>query len=199
MFNNNKIPKDYLLSKNADVSDAGEFVSQIKDPKKRMGKSLGALSGGRVNICEIAATYGVKAITIAVRYAAARKQFGPEDSNIEYPVIEYQAQQYRLLQHLASAYAVQFFATFIGKFYGNMTMQMLTGEDTAIAGVELHALSSAAKPVCTWTVRDIIQECREACGGHGYLKCTRLGETFKRRINVLFKSNLIVYFNFIIR
>lgn len=46
MFNHYKIPKDYLLSKTGDVDDAGNFVSQFKDPKKRMGKSLGALSGG---------------------------------------------------------------------------------------------------------------------------------------------------------
>lgn len=176
MFSNYKIPKDYLLSKTGDVSDSGEFVSQIKDPKKRMGKSLGALSGGRVNICEIAATYGVRAITIALRYAASRKQFGPDDSNVESPVIEYQAQQYRLIPHLANVYAVQFFSTFIGKVYGDMTLQMLMGEDTAATGAELHALSSAAKPVCTWTIRDVIQECREACGGHGYLKCSRLGD-----------------------
>lgn len=157
LFNNYKIPKDFLLSKTGDVDDEGNFVSQIKDPKKRMGKSLGALSGGRVNICEIATTYGVKAITIATRYAASRKQFGPEDSNVEYPVIEYQAQQYRLLPHLASIYAVQFFSTFIGKLYGSMTMKILMGEDTAMDGVEMHALSSAAKPICTWTVRDVIQ------------------------------------------
>lgn len=145
-----------------------------------MGKSLGALSGGRVNICEITATYGVRAITIATRYAASRKQFGPEDSNVEYPVIEYQAQQYRLLPHLATVYAVQFFSTFFGRHFGQMTMKMLSGESTALEGVEIHALSSAAKPICTWSVRDVIQECREACGGHGYLKCARLGEsTFK--------------------
>ena len=35
---------------------------------------------------------------------------------------------------------------------------------------ELHALCSAAKPVITWMARDAIQECREACGGHGYLQ-----------------------------
>lgn len=29
---------------------------------------------------------------------------------------------------------------------------------------------SAAKPLITWTCRDTVQECREACGGHGYLK-----------------------------
>lgn len=176
LFTDYKIPKDYLLSKTGDVDDAGNFVTQIKDPKKRMGKSLGALSGGRVNICEIATTYGVRAITIAVRYGASRKQFGPEDSNVEHPVIEYQAQQYRLLPHLASVFALQFFSTYIGKIYGDMTMKILMGEDTAMAGVEMHALSSAAKPVCTWTVRDVIQESREACGGHGYLKCARLGK-----------------------
>lgn len=156
------------------------------------------LLGGRVNICEIAATYGVKAITIAVRYSASRKQFGPENSDVEYPVIEYQAQQYRLLPHVANAFAVQFFATFIGKVYGDMTLQMLQGEDTANAGAELHALSSAAKPVCTWTVRDIIQECREACGGHGYLKCSRLGmikwslRKFSKLFQILIWMNLQV-------
>lgn len=151
-------------------------MSQFKDQKKRMGKSLGALSGGRVNICEITSTYGVKAITIAVRYAASRKQFGPEDSNVEYPVIEYQAQQYRLLPHLASIYAVQMFATYICKAYGDMTMQMLTGEDVTKAGMEMHALSSAGKAICAGTVQEAIQECRQACGGHGYLKCARLGK-----------------------
>ena len=176
LFNNYKIPKDYLLSKTGDVDDNGNFVSQYKDPKKRLGQSLGALSGGRVNICEIAATYGVKAIVIAVRYGAARKQFGPEDSNIEYPVIEYQAQQYRLLPQLASIYAVQFFATYICKLYAELTMKIMAGEANPMDGMEMHALSSAAKPICAWTVRDVIQECREACGGHGYLKCARLGK-----------------------
>lgn len=157
MFNNYKISKDFLLSKSGDVDDAGNFVSQIKDPRKRMGKSLGALSGGRVTICEMATTYGIKAITIATRYAMSRKQFGPEDSDVEYPVIEYQAQQYRLLPHLAAIYAVQFFSTHIGKLYGSMSLKILMGEDTSMDGVEMHALSSAAKSVCTWTVRDVIQ------------------------------------------
>lgn len=41
---------------------------------------------------------------------------------------------------------------------------------------EIHALVSSAKPLMTWTCRDATQECREACGGHGFLKPARLGE-----------------------
>lgn len=39
---------------------------------------------------------------------------------------------------------------------------------------EIHAMVSTAKPLITWTCRDAIQECREACGGFGYLKAARL-------------------------
>lgn len=55
------------------------------------------------------------------------------------------------------------------------TIDSFTGENKDIAadlGMEIHAVSSASKPVAGWVARDGIQECREACGGHGYLKGT---------------------------
>lgn len=177
MFHNYKIPKDFLLSKTGDVDDDGNFVTQYKDPKKRMGTSFAALSGGRVGICEIAVSYGVAAVTIATRYSASRKQFGPEKASEEFPIIEYQAQQYRVIPHLATVYAIKFFSSWIGNEYAKMSKKMLMGDKvSAEAGMEMHAISSAGKPVCSWSVRDLIQDCREACGGHGYLKCARLGE-----------------------
>lgn len=54
--------------------------------------------------------------------------------------------------------------------FTEFSKSFFTGEVVPYVGNEIHALSSAIKPVCTWAVRDAIQDCREATGGHGYLK-----------------------------
>lgn len=51
LFDNYRIPKEFLLARTGDISEDGKFVSPIKDNKKRIGASFGALSGGRVDIC----------------------------------------------------------------------------------------------------------------------------------------------------
>lgn len=85
-------------------------------------------------------------------------------------------QQYRLFPHLATAYAINIFSRWLGIQNVEMTTRSFMGEDTSSVGLEMHAASSAGKPVCTWAARDGIQESREACGGHGYLKVTGLGD-----------------------
>ncbi|XP_063704626.1 peroxisomal acyl-coenzyme A oxidase 3 isoform X2 [Culicoides brevitarsis] len=176
MFDNYLISKDMLLSRTGDVTDDGKFVTPFKDKSKRLGASLGALSGGRVSICGIASTYCTKAITIAIRYSAARRQFGEDSEGNELPVLEYQSQQFRLLPHLASTFALNIFSHWLSVQHGDMFLRTTLGEKLPHVGMEIHALSSACKPFCTWAARDIIQECREACGGHGYLKISRLGD-----------------------
>jgi hypothetical protein len=52
---------------------------------------LDALSGGRVSITLICAQYMIIAVTIAIRYCAVRRQFGPTEDS-ELPVIEYEMQ-----------------------------------------------------------------------------------------------------------
>uniref|UniRef100_A0A182NTI7 Acyl-coenzyme A oxidase n=1 Tax=Anopheles dirus TaxID=7168 RepID=A0A182NTI7_9DIPT len=176
MFRQYRIPRDNLLARTGDVNEQGEFVSPIKDPAKRFGASLGALSGGRVGICGLANVYLTKALSVALRYSASRKQFGPDDSEEEWPVLEYQSQQFRLFPHLAANQVIRVFNLWFAKAYGDMQLKMLGGENIGATGMEVHALSSAAKPVCTWAARDGVQECREACGGHGYLKLSTIGD-----------------------
>lgn len=139
-----------------------------------------------------------KALTIGIRYSASRKQFGPIENGPEIPVLEYQSQQYRLLPHLATTYAYRVFTLWLSTEHRLILNKSLGGEDISYDDLEIHALSSAVKAVCTWAARDGIQECREgnvidlmlqislpitcallifqACGGHGYLKVSQIGD-----------------------
>lgn len=92
MFHHYRIPIDNWLCKTDRIDEDGNYHSPTKNKSGRLGSSLGALSSGRVNICILAYVMLSKAITIALRYSMSRRQFGPDDSKIEYPVIEYQTQ-----------------------------------------------------------------------------------------------------------
>ncbi|XP_069704867.1 uncharacterized protein [Periplaneta americana] len=178
MFTHYRIPRENLLNKSGDVNTEGKYISPIKDPKKRMGAAFGALSNGRVSIMGICLAYLLKAVTIALRYSAIRKQFGP-DNGEELPVLEYQLQQGRLLPHLAATFALKNFTNYIYKIQGEFILRTTMGEksaEMADLGMEIHVVSSAGKPIAGWIARDGIQECREACGGHGYLKASGLGD-----------------------
>lgn len=178
MFNNYHLPKEAALDKLGGVDDNGDYQTPFRDPSKRFGAALGILSGGRVHITAISTYYLQKAIVIAIRYSAVRKQFGPENAKEETPVLEYQQQQIRLLPYLAATYAMKIFSVWLSCLHINMTISSYVGEDpnAAARGIELHALSSAVKPLFGWTSRDGIQNCREACGGHGYLKAAAIGD-----------------------
>ncbi|XP_014483341.1 PREDICTED: peroxisomal acyl-coenzyme A oxidase 3 isoform X2 [Dinoponera quadriceps] len=178
IFDKYSVPRSCLLNRNSDVTEDGKYSATIKDESKRFGSSLGALSGGRVAITNICAEYMALAMVIAIRYCSVRKQFGPTKDN-ELPVIEYQTQQWRLLPHLAEVYAIRLFSMDFLKQLVEFNISRFSGEEdnqAAVKGMEIHALSSATKPFCSWMARDAIQDCRESCGGHGYLKMSRLGD-----------------------
>ncbi|XP_067945679.1 peroxisomal acyl-coenzyme A oxidase 3-like [Watersipora subatra] len=176
-FSKYHIPREYLLNKNGDVTEDGRYETPYKDPRKRFGMVLGALSGGRVGITGMAWCNLTAAITIAIRYSGARRQFGPDETQ-EIPVLEYQLQQWRLLPYLAAAYTLSHFSRSLFRDFVGLRVGMMvgeSGEEFAALGKEIHALSCASKPLASWTARDAIQECRECCGGHGYFAVNRLG------------------------
>uniref|UniRef100_A0A8C9EJG5 Acyl-coenzyme A oxidase n=1 Tax=Pavo cristatus TaxID=9049 RepID=A0A8C9EJG5_PAVCR len=178
MFHNVRIPKESILNITGDVSPEGKYSSSFKDVKERFSAALGSLSTGRILITAVSATNLKLALSIAIRFSATRHQFGPTDEE-EIPVIEYQTQQWRLLPYLAAAYALDYFSkslfeNFVEFYAGLLTKQR--SQRQADLGREIHALSAASKPLSSWTAQQAAQECREACGGHGYLAMNRLGE-----------------------
>ncbi|XP_059391698.1 peroxisomal acyl-coenzyme A oxidase 3 [Carassius carassius] len=177
MFHNVRIPRENLLNKTGDVTPDGRYVSPFKDPNKRFGASLGALSGGRMSITRMALVNLKLAVTVAVRFSATRRQFGPKEDE-EIPVLEYQLQQWRLIPFLAAVYALEHFTRSFCMNFLEFQIGLLMKDKSdrqAELGREIHAMSCACKPLASWTAQRGIQECREACGGHGYLAMNRLG------------------------
>nr|XP_058922488.1 peroxisomal acyl-coenzyme A oxidase 3 isoform X3 [Kogia breviceps] len=137
MFHKVRIPRQDLLNRSGDITPEGTYVTHVKDARQHFSESLGSLSSGRVAIAGMSVVNLKLAVSIALRFSATRRQFGPTDQE-EVPVLEYPMQ--------------------------------------AELGREIHALASAGKPLASWTAQRAIQECREACGGHGYLAVNRLGD-----------------------
>ncbi|KAG0701613.1 Peroxisomal acyl-coenzyme A oxidase 3 [Chionoecetes opilio] len=173
MFDHYSVPRENLLNRTGDVTPEGIYKTPYRDPSKRFGASLGNLSVGRVSIIGFGVVYLKKSLTIGVRYSAVRRQFGPPGK--ELAVIQYPLQQWRLFPYIAATYALDAFSKTFNQHFIDFRLEAMDPGDKdrlALFGQEVHGLSSAGKPLSGWLARDCIQECREACGGHGYLKCS---------------------------
>ncbi|KAJ8976448.1 hypothetical protein NQ317_016067 [Molorchus minor] len=172
IFKKYRIPRENLLNRTADVTPEGEYESSFTDPAKILGAALENLSMGRVGIIQESSNILICAVTIAIRYAAVRKQFAPNgDGNSnkeELPIIEYQLHQWRLFPYMAAA-------TVLRVFVNDFTETYLSVVNKTTTSTEIEDLYPAQKPLITWTCKAAVQECREACGGHGFLKAARLG------------------------
>lgn len=163
-FDNVVIPKENMLDRFASVNDKGEFESPIPSDNRRFFTMLGTLVGGRIGIPRSALSAAKSGLTIAIRYSDQRRQFGPEGGS-EVPILNYRIHQRRLLPHLAKTYAVHFALQYL-------TNRFLSRTEAEMQ--EIEALAAGLKSYSTWSTRDILQECREACGGKGYLSENRI-------------------------
>jgi acyl-CoA oxidase len=163
-FDNVVIPKENMLDRFASVNDKGEFVSPIPSDNRRFFTMLGTLVGGRIGIPRSALAAAKSGLAITIRYSDQRRQFGPEGGS-EVPILNYRMHQRRLIPQLAKTYAVHFALQYL-------TNRFLNKKESEMQ--EIEALAAGMKSYSTWSTRDILQECREACGGKGYLSENRI-------------------------
>jgi acyl-CoA oxidase len=130
---------------------------------------LGTLVQGRVSVCGAGIGASKVALTMAVRHALERRQFGPPDGE-EAVLLDYRVHQRRLLPALATTYALHFAQ---GRLRQELHEVFTADEPEDRARRELETLAAGVKAVATWHATATIQECREACGGAGYLRANR--------------------------
>ena len=75
-----RVPRTHLLNRYADISADGEYTSPIDNPDRRFFTMLATLVQGRVSIAGAGVYASRVALTIAIRYANRRCQFGPVEA-----------------------------------------------------------------------------------------------------------------------
>jgi acyl-CoA oxidase len=172
MFDNVRVPRDNLLNKYGDVARDGSYSSPIENPNRRFFTMLGTLIRGRVTVGGSAAAAARVALDIATRYALQRRQFkAPDDGEQEVLLMDYLVHQRRLFPLIAKSYALQFAQNeLVTKLDEIQTTEIPDPEEQR----ELESRAAGLKAASTWHATRTIQECREACGGAGYLAENRL-------------------------
>eukprot|EP00882_Tetradesmus_deserticola_P012097 GHRQ01012816.1.p1 GENE.GHRQ01012816.1~~GHRQ01012816.1.p1 ORF type:complete len:645 (+),score=319.12 GHRQ01012816.1:546-2480(+) len=159
-FDNVRVPRDALLDRYASVDAAGNYSSPIPTVSARFGTMVGGLTTGRILIGQGAITACMIGTTIALRYAADRPQFGSK------LIGDYLTHQRRLLPGLAVTYALQL---------GMKQLKVAAFDSPRPDPKLVHVLSSGLKAAATWSRVEVLQQCRECCGGMGFLAANKIG------------------------
>ncbi|PPS17111.1 hypothetical protein GOBAR_AA03443 [Gossypium barbadense] len=154
------------------VTREGKFV-QSDVPRQLV---YGTMVYVRQTIVSDASCALARAVCIATRYSAVRRQFGSQNGGPETQVIDYKTQQSRLFPLLASAYAFRFVGEWLKWLYADVTQRLQANDFSTLP--EAHACTAGLKSMTTSVTADAIEECRKLCGGHGYLSNNGLPELF---------------------
>lgn len=165
-FKNVIVPVENLLDRFAGITGDGKFTSPIASDNRRFFTMLGTLVGGRIGIPRSGLSAVKSGLTIAIKYSDQRKQFGPEGAP-EVPILNYRTHQRRLMPLLANAYALHFSLQYLTDRFINRTEEEMQ---------EIEALAAGLKAFATWNTNATLQECRESCGGKGYLSENRIDD-----------------------
>ena len=166
-FTQVRVPRNHLLNRFGNVDEQGLYSSPIENPSRRFFTMLGTLVGGRVFVPRAGLSAAKSGLTIAIKYALKRRQFAANNGEPETLLLDYPSHQRRLMPLLAKAYALDFALTYLTKRY-------VTRSEEDIR--EIETLAAGLKSYSTWFTTACLQECREACGGKGYLAENRFAD-----------------------
>lgn len=169
-FDGVRVPREALLNRFADVTPEGGYESPIENPNRRFFTMLGTLVQGRVSVGGAGVNAAKVALAIATKYAVRRRQFEAASDSEEQLLLDYGLHQRRLLPLIARTYALHFAQDVVR----TQLHEVFSGiKDDAQARRQLESRAAGTKALGTWHATRVVQECREACGGAGYLAVNR--------------------------
>ncbi len=170
-----RIPRANLLNQFADVTADGRYESPIDNPNRRFFTMLGTLVQGRVCVGGAGINAAKVALAIAVRYGDRRRQFEAANPPEEDLLLDYGMHQRRLFPLLARTYALHFAQEVVADRLHDVFSHTTSPEEgeNEHRRRELESRAAGTKALGTWHATRTIQECREACGGAGYLSINR--------------------------
>jgi len=191
LFNKVKIPHIAMLAKYSGVDTKTNKYTRPASPNL----VYGTLTWVRSTIVQQAGSVLARGVTIAVRYAAVRRQFqdrdAPAGTEGETQVLNYKMVQIRLLTLLSATFALHFTGKKMmsqyqenqkkmsqdvgkqgGKERGAGPEELHSGSDLL---ADLHATSCGLKSLASTIAAEGLEVSRRACGGHGYSNFSGIG------------------------
>ena len=172
-FSGVRVPRTSLLDRYAVVTEDGRYFSDIENPDRRFFTMLGTLVQGRVCVGGAGINAAKVALAIAVEYGLHRRQFGNPGSGEEEVLLDYGMHQRRLFPLLARSYALHFAQERVAAELHAVFSDTSDDGAAELARRALESRAAGTKAMGTWHASRTIQECREACGGAGYLSRNR--------------------------
>jgi acyl-CoA oxidase len=172
-FSGVRVPRTSLLDRYAVVTEDGRYFSEIENPDRRFFTMLGTLVQGRVCVGGAGINAAKVALAIAVEYGLHRRQFGNPGSGEEEVLLDYGMHQRRLFPLLARSYALHFAQERVAAELHSVFSDVQDDGAAELARRALESRAAGTKAMGTWHASRTIQECREACGGAGYLSRNR--------------------------
>ena len=169
-FEGVRVPRTALLNRFADVDEDGTYKSDIENANRRFFTMLGTLVQGRVCVGGGGLNAAKVAMAIAIRYGLQRRQFEATTEGEEDLLLDYGQHQRRLFPLLARTYALDFAQEIVAGQCHDVFSGTVSDEKVRR---ELESRAAGTKALATWHATRTIQECREACGGAGYLSVNR--------------------------
>lgn len=170
-FTQVRVPRENLLDRYGHVDADGTYSSPIASPGRRFFTMLSTLVQGRVSLDGSAVVATRAGLAIALTYASQRRQFAPVTGQPEKVLLDYTRHRRRLFPQVARVLAAGFAHEELLEAYDDVFSGRTDNDE---ARTDLETLAAAMKATSTRLALDSLQECREACGGSGFLSSNRI-------------------------